>query len=238
MVIPASVQGRDAARSIVEALEAANRISPPLDLVVLSRGGGSLEDLWCFNEEPVVRAVSRSRLPTVSAVGHEVDITLCDLAADLRALTPTDAATRVLPDAELVDQTLRSGLQRLHRSVRRVIDDRRVKVEAVARRPILRKPAELVHLRSRALDELDARARRAIRAQLRIGRTRLQAISGSLSALSPLDVLARGYSITLDASGQPITHAADVRAGDQIRSRLHQGQIESTVIESTESEIS
>ncbi len=106
IVIPALVQGQGAAQSIVSGIKAAHRIRPKLDVLVVSRGGGSLEDLWCFNEEPVVRAVAASKIPTVSAVGHEIDVTLCDMAADVRALTPTDGATRVLPDARLLDRSV------------------------------------------------------------------------------------------------------------------------------------
>ncbi len=123
VVIPALVQGSGAARSIVAAIEAAHRVRPRFDALVISRGGGSLEDLWCFNEEVVVRAVAASKIPTVSAVGHEIDVTLCDLAADLRALTPTDGATRVLPDAALLDRSVLNLRQRLQRMC---VDDARI----------------------------------------------------------------------------------------------------------------
>ncbi len=122
IVIPALVQGQGAAQSIVSGIKAAHKIQPKLDVLVISRGGGSLEDLWCFNEEPVVRAVAASKLPTVSAVGHEIDVTLCDMAADVRALTPTDAATRVLPDAKLLDQSVIHLNRRLQRSILGSID--------------------------------------------------------------------------------------------------------------------
>ena len=191
VVIPAVVQGQGAAKSIVDGLRAAHRITPPLDVVILSRGGGSLEDLWCFNEESVVRAVAASKIPTVSAVGHEIDVTLCDLAADMRALTPTDAATRVLPDGDALNQSVQTLRRRIDRSMTSAIDIRRQRLESLVARPSFRKPMEIVHLRSRLLDELDDRARRAIRSQWRLGETKLQSLSASLSALSPLSVLSR-----------------------------------------------
>ncbi|MGB7344038.1 MAG: exodeoxyribonuclease VII large subunit, partial [Pirellulaceae bacterium] len=124
VVIPALVQGQGAAKSIVGAIRAAHQLQPPLDVLVVSRGGGSLEDLWCFNEEPVVRAIAESDLPTVSAVGHEIDVTLADLAADVRALTPTDAATHVLPDGRRLISAYQNLSLRLHRSMRNQVADR------------------------------------------------------------------------------------------------------------------
>lgn len=229
IVIPAQVQGQGAAGSIVNALQAAHRMQPALDLVVLSRGGGSLEDLWCFNEEPVVRAVAASRLPTVSAVGHEIDVTLSDLAADVRALTPTDAATRVLPDGESLEQSVTMLRCRLDQSIRRGIRDRRQRLESLSQRTGMRHPFEIVHSRWRLLDELDARARQAAHAQLAAGRNRIQTAAASLSALSPLSVLARGYSVTFDAEGNPLRTGDAVVPGEKIRTRLHQGEIDSVV---------
>lgn len=231
VVIPVSVQGQGAARQIVNGIRAAQQVSPALDVLVVSRGGGSLEDLWCFNEEPVVRAVAASHIPTVSAVGHEVDVTLCDLAADVRALTPTDGATRVIPDMQMMERSLENLRQRLDRSMRAAIQSRRQTAQALGSRKILQRPHEVIHLRSRMLDEYDARARRAMRAKLSLGRANVATLAAALSALSPLDVLTRGYSITLDDQNQTIDDAAQVQVGDSIRTRLHHGEIESVVKE-------
>ncbi|WP_442505709.1 exodeoxyribonuclease VII large subunit [Novipirellula sp. SH528] len=229
VVIPALVQGEGAAKSIVAAIRSAQRMTPKLDVLVVSRGGGSLEDLWCFNEEPVVRAVAESTIPTVSAVGHEIDVTLCDLAADLRALTPTDAATRVLPDGISLKTTASNLRQRLDRSMRLVIHERKTEVASLMQRPILRKPMEIIHLRSRMLDELDARARRAITASLKAGRSQVSELAASLSALSPVAVLSRGYSVTLDADGKAIANAGSLSPGDTLETRLHKGRVVSNV---------
>ena len=229
IVIPALVQGQGAAKSIVEGIRAAHRITPRLDVLVVSRGGGSLEDLWCFNEEAVVRAVAGSSIPTVSAVGHEIDVTLCDLAADVRALTPTDGATKVLPDAKLLDRSVIDLRNRIVRCIGASLDARRARLDSLASRSILRKPHEIVQSRFRLLDELDARARRAMVAKLKLGRAQVATAAASLSGLSPLDVLTRGYSVTLDANGRAVSNAGDVHPGETIRTRLQHGEIESVV---------
>ena len=206
VVIPAQVQGKGAAKTIVAGIKAAQKIKPALDVLVVSRGGGSLEDLWCLNEERVVRAIAKCKLPTVSAVGHEVDVTLCDLAADVRALTPTDAATRVLPDGRNLLDAYQNLSVRLHRSMRTAIQERQRQLESLANRPILSKPHAFIQMQSRRLDELDARARRAMRSQVQIEGGRLATLAAKLSALSPLDVLTRGYSVTINDQGLSLIH--------------------------------
>ena len=173
VVIPALVQGSGAVRSIVAAINAAQRFRPRFDILVISRGGGSLEDLWCFNEEAVVRAVAASKIPTVSAVGHEIDVTLCDLAADVRALTPTDGATRVLPDAALLDRSVLNLRQRLHRCAWMMLESRRDRLESLGSRTVLRKPHQMIHDRDRLLDEFDARGVEQCSRDLRWGALKL-----------------------------------------------------------------
>ncbi|TWU37105.1 exodeoxyribonuclease VII large subunit [Novipirellula artificiosorum] len=230
VVIPSLVQGEGASRSLVQAIAAAQRLMPALDVLVVSRGGGSLEDLWCFNEEPVVRAVAESAIPTISAVGHEIDVTLCDLVADLRALTPTDAATRVLPDSRSHDSAIKGLRQRLDHSARQSIARRQVAVDSLRQRPILRKPMEIVQMRWRMLDEYDARSRRAVMANLSTARGGVAEWAAALAALSPLAVLARGYSVTLGPDGQAVTDAQQLSRGDQIETKLNRGTITSTVL--------
>ena len=229
LIIPTLVQGQGAAESIAQAIQSAQRITPKLDTLVVTRGGGSLEDLWCFNEEQVVRAVAHCDIPTISAVGHEVDITLCDLAADVRALTPTDGATCALPDRNMVVNTLSDLQARLHRSARNGITSRKNRLHAIQTRSILKRPHELVQRRFRQLDELDARARKAIFARVALNKAKIGKAAATLSALSPLNVLARGYSVTLDADDQTIQDPNQVKVGDNIRSRVEGGDIESIV---------
>ncbi len=229
MVIPAIVQGQSGADSIVAAIRSAHRISPRPDVLVLTRGGGSLEDLWCFNEESVVRAVALSEIPTVSAVGHEIDSTLCDLAADVRALTPTDGATCTLPDVDFVARSIGQWKLRMDRSIRNAIEERRARVVSLSQRSVIRKPHEMIHVRSRRLDELDSRAQRAMRSKLHIGRANLATAAASLSALSPLSVLTRGYSVTRAQNGDAIRDVRTLQVGDTVRTKLDQGEFTSTV---------
>jgi len=229
LVIPTLVQGQGASDSIARAINTAEKITPRLDTLVVTRGGGSLEDLWCFNEEPVVRAIAQCKIPTISAVGHEVDITLCDLAADVRALTPTDGATRALPDRDLVVRSLTDMRARIDRTARNAINTRRNRIEALQTRAILKRPHELVQRRFRQLDELDARGRKAMFTRMQLNKAKLGKAAATLSALSPLNVLARGYSVTLDSDDNTIQNPSQVKPGDVIRSRVEHGDIESVV---------
>jgi exodeoxyribonuclease VII large subunit len=139
----------------------------------------------------------------------------------------------VLPDAKLLDRNVIHLRQRLDHGVRTSIESRRAGLESLQSRSVLRKPHELIHSRFRLLDELDARARRATYAKVKLGRAALATAAASLSALSPLDVLTRGYSVTLDAGGGAIDNADSVKAGDLIRTKLHRGEIESVVRKTT-----
>ncbi len=229
-IIPAKVQGPGAAQSIVAAITAAHRIRPALDLLVVTRGGGSLEDLWCFNEEPVVRAIAACRLPVVSAVGHEIDVTLADFAADLRALTPSDAAQRVIADRATLIEELRQCHQRMRRPIDDMIRYRREQLRQISDRAAFKRPFDAIHLRARQLDEFDSRARRAIRTRLAMAQRLVAQHAATLSALSPLGVLARGYSITQRfADGSVLQTADEVQEGDWLITRLARGTLYSRV---------
>src|SRR5688572_958081 len=162
LIVPARVQGDGAAREIAAAVEWVNRRTTDVDILVVGRGGGSLEDLWCFNEEVVIRAVAASRIPTVSAVGHEIDVTLCDLAADVRALTPSEAAELVVPAADDVRRTVLGYRQRLVQALQQRARLARSRLDAIAARRIFRRPLDRIHDLSRRLDELDVRAKRGL----------------------------------------------------------------------------
>ena len=229
-MIPAKVQGPGAAASIVAAIRDAHRLRPAPDVLVVTRGGGSLEDLWCFNEEPVVRAIAASRLPIVSAVGHEIDVTLADFAADVRALTPSEAAERVVPEWALVEESLGRMRQRMEQPIRQRIKYGYEQLRYLATRPALARPMQQIHDRSRQLDELDSRARRAIRNRLADQARRLQRHAAALSALSPLDVLARGYSVTQRSDdGRVVRRSDDVTIGDEIQTQTGHGKVFSRV---------
>ena len=229
-VFPAKVQGAGAAEEIAAGIKLANRMRPALDVLVVGRGGGSLEDLWAFNEEPVVRAIAASRVPTVSAVGHEIDVTLADLVADVRALTPTEAAERVVPSSDDVRALVGTLNDRIERSVRLKLENYRQRLDALSTRPALARPLDAVHNQSRWVDELGTRLHGAIKLRVRDQQQRLSAVSGKLESLSPLAVLGRGYSLTQDvATDRLITSAGQLKAGQEIRTRLGTGSVISTV---------
>jgi exodeoxyribonuclease VII large subunit len=231
LVFPARVQGDCAADEIVAAIRAANRVAPPLDVLVVTRGGGSLEDLWCFNEEPVLRAIAASRAPTVSAIGHEIDVTLADLVADVRALTPSEAAERVVPSADDVTGIVQTLRMRLSAAIATRLAHHRHRLDWLATRPALARPLDSVHQRSRRIDELSLRLHASARTLLRDRRAALAARAGKLHSLSPLAVLGRGYSLTYKNAGRQLVTAADqLRAGDEMTTRLHAGEIVSTVV--------
>lgn len=229
LVIPARVQGEGAAAEIVAGIRAANRLRPALDALVVGRGGGSLEDLWCFNEEPVVRAIAASKVPVISAVGHEIDVTLSDLAADVRALTPSEAAERVAPSADEIANRLRAYDARLHGGVRRRLLTSRDRVERVSRSRPFARPHAMLQDAARRLDDLDGAAIRAMRRLLERGQSRLATIAGKIETLSPLGVLERGYSLTTNKRGKLVRSAKDVAEGDRISTRFAQGEIVSVV---------
>ena len=228
VIIPSRVQGAGAATEIAAAIETAHAIQPKLEALVVTRGGGSIEDLWSFNEEQVVRAIFAAELPVISAVGHEIDVTLADLVADLRALTPSEAAERVIPSAgELQDRLEQLG-KRLRSAVVAKFTHARSRLDALASRRVLRYPAESLRLWATRVDELQLRASRAINTQLSRQRERLAAVAAQLESLSPLSVLRRGYSLT-SLDDRILHDAAAVKAGDIIRTRLARGEITSRV---------
>jgi exodeoxyribonuclease VII large subunit len=231
-IFPARVQGDCAAEEIVAAIRMANRAAPPLDVLVLARGGGSLEDLWCFNEEPVVRAIAASDVPTVSAIGHEIDVTLADLAADVRALTPSEAAERVVPASEDVADLVRGLGMRLRMALAGRFAYARQRLDGLATRPALARPLDGVMQRARRIDEISLRLHAAARAAVRDRRARIAGAAGKLDALSPLGVLGRGYSLTFsEADDRLITSTAQLKVGQRIVSRLHRGRVASRVEE-------
>jgi exodeoxyribonuclease VII large subunit len=230
LIIPARVQGDGAAQEIVAGIKLANRISPRPDVLVVGRGGGSLEDMWAFNEEPVVRAIAASKIPTVSAVGHEIDVTLADLAADVRALTPSEAAERVVPAVDEINQRMRSYQQRLRHAAHRRVMLLRARYDGLAAQRPFRRPFDLVHDRSRRLDELTLHGNSAIRRLVRDHQGRVATLAGKIESLSPLAVMARGYTITQDAStGAVIRSATHLRVGQLIATRFAEGEAVSKV---------
>jgi len=229
VVVPVQVQGDQAAGQIANALRTVHRI-PAVDVVICGRGGGSLEDLWAFNEEAVARAIHSCQIPVISAVGHEVDVTIADLVADRRALTPSEAAELAVPlESEVLGELARLRGQ-LVAALQHRARTARMRLEAVAAQRCLTRPRERLQELARRLDDQESRLKRAIRQILDRSRQQLQAQAGSLNALSPLAVLERGYSLTKRlADGDLIRSAGSVQVGDRISTLLPDGVLISEV---------
>ena len=231
VIAGARVQGEGSAAEIVAALQRIHRLRGPdrPDVLIVGRGGGSLEDLWAFNEEPVARAIAASKIPTISAVGHEVDFTIADFVADVRAATPSHAGEMVVPlYAECRDRL--EGLRALlPAALLRRVEVARDRLEAIDQSYALRHPeGRIAGLRQR-LDDLSARLVPAGERRLCAARESVARMAGNLESLSPLKVLERGYSVTLRADGSLVKSIRDVKAGELLRTRVGDGAIVSRV---------
>jgi exodeoxyribonuclease VII large subunit len=236
LICPVRVQGAGAAEEIAAAVGLLNQLHAerhlPIDVMIVGRGGGSLEDLAAFNEECVAHALFASRIPIVSAVGHEVDVTIADLVADRRALTPSEAAELIVPhwleQQELVDNLqnrLRDLIEQRLQFARRRLDD-------LAERRVFRLPLERVRERERQLDDWAERLQRSVQQRLDRARERLEAQAARLETLSPLNVLARGYSLTRVGPEQAVVRSPEqVRPGERIVTQVCHGRIISRVEE-------
>lgn len=232
LIFPARVQGDGASEEIATAIKQANRVTPALDVLVVGRGGGSLEDLWPFNEEAAVRAIASSRIPTVSAVGHEIDVTLADLAADVRALTPSEAAERVVPSSQEVKETMQGFQSRLQNALSMRASSLRARLDAIASRTVFARPLDNVNNLSRQVDDLSSQLHAAVRLAVREQQNQLATLSGKLETLSPLGVLGRGYSLTQDeATGRLITTTKKLKPQQRLVTRLAEGAVITTIEE-------
>jgi exodeoxyribonuclease VII large subunit len=202
----------------------------PLDVLIITRGGGSLEDLWAFNEEIVARAVSRSAIPTISAVGHEIDFTICDFVADLRAPTPSAAAELVVSHQLELLERVRDQRERLRRSLIHRFDALRHRVELAAGSYVFREPENIVRNYQQRVDMLLDSAQTAVASTLDNARHRVDHANSKLTLLNPRATLQRGYSITQRAAdGRVVTSPAQVKPGDRLKTLVRDGEIESEV---------
>ncbi len=233
-VCPVRVQGDGAAEEIATAVRRLNQLRRPgglpVDVLIIGRGGGSIEDVWAFNAECVAQAIHASRIPVVSAVGHEIDLTIADLVADCRALTPSEAAERIVPNRAEMLEGLRGLEAQLHGIVARRLDRTRARLQDLAERPAFRRPLERMRDWERRLDEWTERLERALRQRLLQARERLEAQAARLQTLSPLNVLARGYSLTRREADQVVVRSPEqVRPGDRLLTHVQYGRIISRV---------
>ncbi len=227
ILAPSPVQGVEAPPALVRALRTLERLK--VDVILIVRGGGSLEDLWAFNDERVVRAVANCSVPVISGVGHETDFTLVDFAADLRAPTPTGAAVLATPD--IADDRLGLlGLARhLHDLAQDELESRRDALDAQERALLRVSPLRRIQADRQRLDELDLRAGRALVQDLRLTRARLDGLDRRLAAISPLAVLGRGYALVSNLAGEVIQRVGQVHSGEKLQIRVRDGKFHTRV---------
>jgi exodeoxyribonuclease VII large subunit len=227
LIYPVPVQGADAASAIVEAIGHFNR-ERSADVLIVGRGGGSLEDLWAFNEEPVARAIAASRIPVISAVGHETDFTIADFAADVRAPTPSAAAEMVIESEEHLRVTVAALHSRLASGMRQLLERHRASVDHAVR--LLGDPRRRVEQHVQRVDELFRRLGLGLRQHVRRDRERLSSLSAALDHLNPLGILSRGYSVARKLpEGTIVKSAAQVSEGDLLSTSLHEGELISRI---------
>ncbi|MFP5347083.1 MAG: exodeoxyribonuclease VII large subunit [Actinomycetes bacterium] len=222
------VQGAGAVEAVSASVAELDGVAE-VDVIVVARGGGSLEDLLPFSNETLLRAVAQCRTPVVSAIGHEVDSPLLDLVADVRASTPTDAGRRVVPAVHDELAGLGGMLSRLRRSVRARLDAEDARLEVLAARPVLAEPRVVVEQHAAAADDLRQRARRALRERLDRAGGETRYLRGTVQALSPASTLQRGYAVVQTAEGTVVRAAEQVDVADALRVRLAQGELAAQV---------
>ncbi len=230
ILYPVRVQGKEAIEEIVHGIEFMNK-KKMADVLIVGRGGGSMEDLWAFNEETVVRAIAASQLPIVSAVGHEIDFTLADFAADLRAATPSAAAELVVPNrGELLEKIKKLRERALHALVR-TYREKAMAYKHLSETGIFTRPALIWEAKAQALDTANQKMTDAIEKKIQGYGSKLAVLDAKLQAMSPLRILARGYTVTENADGQLLKSSAQLKTGEILVTRFKDGQVVSQVKE-------
>ena len=230
LLYPVKVQGEGAAQEIAEAITELNALTD-IDVIIAGRGGGSLEDLWAFNEEVVARSIYNSRIPVISAVGHEIDLTIADLVADKRALTPSEAGELVVPRKDLLLDMLEKLNTRLLQSLTGKLRLSKERLVRVANSYVMRQPFDRLRRWQQRLDEFAQRLNINITHALNTEREKLSGIAGKLESLSPLNVLKRGYTITTRLEdNKSLREAKGLNKGDKIKTNFSKGSVISTTL--------
>ena len=230
VLLPVRVQGAEAPAEIAGALRYANKWKVA-DLIITGRGGGSIEDLWAFNDERVARAIYASDLPVISAVGHEPDVTISDFVADARASTPSNAAEIAVPEQKELRRRLDTLSARMEQSAQKRVKALRERYEALARSRVLRDPMAFIDDKRLLLDYTQRKLSALAQAQTAQRAQRFASLAASLDALSPLKVLGRGYAVARDENGTILRAAEEASVGEKIEVLLGQGSLMCTVDE-------
>lgn len=229
LLMPVPVQGKGVAEKIARGIEVMD--SQDVDVIIVGRGGGSIEDLWNFNEEVVARAIFHAKTPIISAVGHETDFLISDFVADLRAPTPSAAAERAVPFKAEVLKQLENEARRCALALSGMVQESRIKLQRVMASPVFRSPLMLLEDHKQNLDDSQRELYRNIMLSVKDHRSRLKNQQERLKALGPEEVMKRGYSLVMDSSGRLISSVEDVYVGESISIKLSDGEIESKVKE-------
>lgn len=229
-LFPVRVQGVEAPAEIAGAIAYANRYALA-DLLIVGRGGGSIEDLWAFNDARVAHAIYDSKIPVISAVGHEPDVTISDYVADLRAATPSNAAELAVPDQDALRQTLDSMSQAMAQAMDRRLKNAALRLENLSQRPVLHSPLAYYEQKQKTLELLKNRLASAENNTIQNHHRRYISLTAKLDAMSPLKVLTRGYALASDEQGNLIRSADQVSPGDCVSLRVSDGAIQAKVIE-------
>lgn len=231
LIYPVRVQGEGSAQEIANALDEMNTI-PDIDVIIVGRGGGSLEDLWAFNEECVARSIFKSRIPVISAVGHEIDFTISDFTADIRAATPSEAAELVIGKKTEFKDKINFLSHKLQTALTSYIQNLRTRLDRARTSYVFKEPENTLRQYSQRLDELTHRLNLKLKHLYEIKTHKLNAIQSRLQTLNPKGILKRGYSITTHLiTGKIITDSKILKKGDELETQVSKGRFKSVVKE-------
>ncbi len=228
LIAPTPVQGKEASNSIVNAMELINQNEYHVDVIILARGGGSLEDLWCFNEESVAIAIFQSKIPVISAVGHETDFTIADFVSDYRAPTPSAAAEKAVPDINELKKLISDFNVRILNVIANLIKSNKSLLSQITNRPIFKRPLEAIHVYHQNVDNLGYMLKTKTSQSLTLKRKKLEILDSKLFALNPKAILERGYSIVMK-NNKIIKSSAEIKIDNNINVILYKGELEARV---------
>lgn len=228
-IYPALVQGEGAVPDLCEGLRRLDS-DPDCDVIIIGRGGGSIEDLWAFNEEQLASEVFRCNTPVISAVGHETDYTICDFVADLRAPTPSAAAELAVPDQNELSGAILSLATRIKVSVSNIVSSKKAEAVSLSQKKCFISPLYITERMNELISDLDRRIERSISVIMDADKQKLSSAAARFSALNPMNVLARGYSAVFDKDGAVVSSVKQINCGEELDLRMYDGKIKAQIL--------